>query len=163
MARRGRGGTSATTALARAGVTFHEHTYEHDRTLGAFGLEAAEALEVDPSRVFKTLVVAAPGGLLAVAIVPVERQLDLKAVAAALGVKRVAMAEPAVAERATGYVRGGISPLGQKRALPTLLDASAGDHGTIYVSGGRRGLDVELAPDILLQVTGGRMASIAVT
>jgi Cys-tRNA(Pro)/Cys-tRNA(Cys) deacylase len=153
-------GTPATVALARAGVAFTARPYEHDPRAAAYGLEAAEKLGIDPDRVFKTLL-ANVDGALAVGIVPVARQLDLKALAQALGGKRAEMADPAVAERKTGYVVGGISPIGQKAALPTVLDESAILCETILVSGGRRGLDLELAPDDLLAVTGGRYAPIA--
>jgi Cys-tRNA(Pro)/Cys-tRNA(Cys) deacylase len=110
--------------------------------------------------VFKTLLVDTGSGL-AVGVVPVDRQLDLKAVAAALGVKKVAMARPAHAERSSGYVVGGISPVGQRRALPTVLDSSAADHATILVSGGRRGLDLELSPTDLARITRATLAPIA--
>ena len=153
-------GTPATVALTRAGVAFTAHAYEHDPRAAAYGLEAAEKLGIDPDRVFKTLL-ATVDGALAVGIVPVARQLDLKALAQALGGKRAEMADPAVAERRTGYVVGGISPIGQKTALPTVLDESAILCETVFVSGGRRGLDLELAPDDLLAVTGGRYAPIA--
>ncbi len=153
-------GTPATVALARAGVAFTAHAYEHDPRAAAYGLEAAEKLGIDPDRVFKTLL-ANVDGALAVGIVPVAQQLDLKALAQALGGKRAEMADPAVAERKTGYVVGGISPIGQKTALPTVLDESAILCETILVSGGRRGLDLELAPDDLLAVTAGRYAPIA--
>lgn len=153
-------GTPATLALAHAGIAFTAHAYEHDPRAAAYGLEAAEKLGLDPDRVFKTLL-ANVDGRLAVAIVPVARQLDLKAFAHALGGKRAEMADPAVAERKTGYVVGGISPIGQKTALPTVLDETAIICETIFVSGGRRGLDLELAPDDLLAVTGGRYAAIA--
>jgi Cys-tRNA(Pro)/Cys-tRNA(Cys) deacylase len=153
-------GTPATFALARAGITFTTHAYEHHPRAAAYGLEAAEKLGLDPDRVFKTLL-ANVDGRLAVAIVPVARQLDLKALAHALGGKRAEMADPAVAQRKTGYVVGGISPIGQKTALSTVLDETAILCDTIFVSGGRRGLDLELAPDDLLAVTGGRYAAIA--
>jgi Cys-tRNA(Pro)/Cys-tRNA(Cys) deacylase len=153
-------GTPATVALTRAGVAFTAHAYEHDPRAAAYGLEAAEKLGIDPDRVFKTLL-ATVDGALAVGIVPVAQQLDLKALAQALGGKRAEMADPAVAERRTGYVVGGISPIGQKTALPTVLDESAILCETVFVSGGRRGLDLELAPDDLLAVTGGRYAPIA--
>ena len=153
-------GTPATVALTRAGVAFTAHAYEHDPRAAAYGLEAAEKLGIDPDRVFKTLL-ANVDGALAVGIVPVAQQLDLKALAQALGGKRAEMADPAVAERRTGYVVGGISPIGQKTALPTVLDESAILCETILVSGGRRGLDLELAPDDLLAVTAGRYAPIA--
>jgi len=148
-------GTPATLALIRAGVAFTPHAYEHDPRASAYGLEAAEKLGLDPDRVFKTLL-ADVDGALAVGIVPVAMQLDLKALAAAVGGKRAEMADPRVAERKTGYVVGGISPIGQKTALPTVLDESAILCETIYVSGGRRGLDLELAPDNLIAVTAGR-------
>ena len=153
-------GTPATVALARAGVAFTVHAYEHDPRAAAYGLEAAEKLGLDPGQVFKTLLAAVDGSL-AVAIVPVAMLLDLKALANALGGKRAELADPAVAERKTGYVVGGISPIGQKAPLPTVLDESAILCETIFVSGGRRGLDLELAPDDLLAVTRGRYAPIA--
>jgi Cys-tRNA(Pro)/Cys-tRNA(Cys) deacylase len=146
------GGTPATVALTRAGISFTLHEYAHDPRAESFGLEAAEALGLDPVRVFKTLMVAVDTRL-AVAVVPVSGQLDLKALARALGGSRAAMAERAAAERATGYVAGGISPIGQKRRHPTVLDASALDHPTVFVSGGRRGLDLELSPTDLVQIT----------
>lgn len=154
------GGTPATVALERAGVSFTPHTYEHDPAAASFGLEAAHALGVDPERVFKTLLVSVEAGL-AVGIVPVDGQLDLKAMASALGTKRAVMADPRVAERTSGYVVGGISPLGQKKALPTVLDSSASQFATVFVSGGKRGFDVELAPADLVRVTGARLATIS--
>ena len=160
MARRRSVGTPATVALERAGVTFTVHAYDHDPRSTSYGLEAADALGLDPARVFKTLLADVDGELV-VAVVPVDGQLDLKALAAALGAKRAAMAEPAVAERVTGYLVGGISPIGQKRRLRTVLDASADDHPTVYVSGGRRGLDVGLSPVDLARVTGATRAAIA--
>ncbi|MDQ0575663.1 Cys-tRNA(Pro) deacylase [Agromyces albus] len=153
-------GTPATATLARAGIAFSTHAYDHDPRAAAYGLEAAERLGLDPALVFKTLL-ANVDGELAVAIVPVALQLDVKALAHALGAKRAEMADPALAARKTGYVVGGISPIGQKTALPTVLDESAILHETIYVSGGRRGLDLGIAPDDLLAVTGGRFAAIA--
>jgi len=155
-------GTPATTALTRAGVAFTLHPYAHDQAAPSYGLAAAAALGVAPERVFKTLLVDTDAGL-AVGIVPVDRQLDLKAVASALRVKRAVMAEPAVAERSTGYVVGGISPIGQKRRLPTVLDASANTHATVFVSGGRRGLDVELAPEDLARACAATLAPISRT
>ena len=162
MARRedAEAGTPATVALARAGIPYAVHAYEHDPRAAAFGLEAAEKLGLDPARVFKTLL-ATVDGALAVGIVPVAKQLDLKALAHALGGKRAGMADPAMAERKTGYVVGGISPIGQKTPLPTVLDETAILAETIFVSGGRRGLDLELAPDDLIAVTSGRYAPIA--
>jgi Cys-tRNA(Pro)/Cys-tRNA(Cys) deacylase len=159
-ARTGSTGTPATKALTSAGVEYRVHAYDHDPTAGSYGLEAAEVLGVEPARVFKTLV-AQVDGALCVGIVPVDRSLDLKALATAVGGKRGAMAERAAAERATGYVLGGISPLGQRRRLPTVLDESAFAHATVLVSGGRRGLDVELTPDDLAALTGAARAPIA--
>ena len=153
-------GTPATTALTRLGLAFQVHPYDHDPAAASYGLEAAAALSVPPGQVFKTLLVEGDRGL-AVGVVPVDRQLDLKAMASALGAKRVTMADPVAAERSSGYVVGGISPIGQKRALPTVLDSSAGAHDTVLVSGGRRGLDLELAPDDLVSVTRAVMAPIA--
>ncbi|WP_151479219.1 Cys-tRNA(Pro) deacylase [Streptomyces albicerus] len=146
------GGTPATVALAAAGVEFTVHAYEHDPSHPSYGEEAAEAMGVSPDRVFKTLVADVDGDL-TVAVVPVAGSLDLKALAAAVGGKRAAMADPAAAERSTGYVRGGISPLGQRKKLRTVLDSSASAHATICVSAGRRGLEVELAPDDLAKLT----------
>lgn len=157
---RSKGGTPATVALERAGVPFVVRSYEHDPTAPSYGLEAAQALGVPPERVFKTLLVDTAQGL-GVGIVPVDRQLDLKAVAAALGVKKATMADPAVAERATGYVVGGISPLGQRRALPTVLDATARTFPTVLVSGGKRGFDLELSPADLATMTRAILADIA--
>lgn len=144
--------TPATVALDRAGVAYTRHPYEHDPSAGSYGLEAAAALGVDPAQVFKTLLVDTGTGL-AVGIAPVDGQLDLKALAAAIGTKSVAMADPAAAERSTGYVVGGISPIGQKRALPTVLDDTAFGFETVYVSGGRRGFDIGLSPADLAAVT----------
>ncbi|MET9642967.1 Cys-tRNA(Pro) deacylase [Streptomyces syringium] len=154
------GATPAIVALEKAGTVFSVRAYEHDPAAPSYGEEAAEALGVDPSRVFKTLV-ADVDGVLTVAVVPVSGSLDLKALAAAVGGKRAAMADPAAAERTTGYVRGGISPLGQRKRLPTALDASAGAYPTICVSAGRRGLEVELSPDDLAALTGAVLAPIA--
>ncbi|WP_344323059.1 Cys-tRNA(Pro) deacylase [Streptomyces macrosporus] len=154
------GGTPATVAATEAGVAFTLHSYEHDPAAASYGEEAAEALGVAPERVFKTLV-ADVDGAPTVAVVPVSGSLDLKALAAAVGGKRAAMADPAAAERTTGYVRGGISPLGQRKALPTVVDASAERHGTICVSAGRRGLEIELAPADLVKLTGAVTAPIA--
>ncbi len=154
MARkRAGGGTPATAALDRAGVPYRLHPYDHDPRATSYGLEAATALGVDPTRVFKTLLASLDGSLV-VAIVPVSGQLDLKALARALGGSRAVMAGVADAERVTGYVAGGISPVGQKRPLRTVLDDSALDHDTILVSAGRRGLDLELAPADLVEITG---------
>jgi Cys-tRNA(Pro)/Cys-tRNA(Cys) deacylase len=152
-------GTPATTALSRAGVSFTMHRYRHDPAAPSYGLEAAEAIGVQADQVFKTLL-ADVDGRLVVAVVPVVGSLDLKALATATGGKRAAMAASAAAERATGYVVGGISPLGQRRRLPTVVDASAIEFGTVYVSAGRRGLDVGLAPADLIRLTGATTARI---
>ncbi len=152
-------GTPATVALTVAGVAFTQHTYEHDPAARSFGLEAAEVLGLPPEQVFKTLLVDTGAGL-AVAVVPVTGQLDLKAMAAAVGAKRVAMADPAAAQRSSGYVVGGISPIGQKRSLPTVVDESAELFDVVYVSGGRRGLDLGLSPTDLVRVTGATVADI---
>ena len=152
-------GTPATTALAAAGVPFVPHSYSHDPAAASYGLEAAQLLGVDPARVFKTLMVDVDGRL-AVGVVPVSGNLDLKAMAAALGAKKAAMADPAAAERRTGYVLGGISPLGQRRPSPTVVDDSALNLDTVLVSGGRRGLDIELSPSELIRLTGARTARI---
>lgn len=133
--------------------------YDHDPSAPSYGLEAAEALGVAPERVFKTLL-ARVDGRLVVAVVPVSGSLDLKALAAAAGGKRAEMAEPAEAERSTGYVVGGISPLGQRRALPTIVDSTAADHDEVLVSAGRRGLDVALAPADLVRLTRATLAPI---
>jgi Cys-tRNA(Pro)/Cys-tRNA(Cys) deacylase len=153
-------GTPATVALSKAKVEFTSHAYDHDPAAKSYGLEAAEALGLAPEQVFKTLLVEVDGKL-TVGVVPVGKQLDLKAIAAAAGGKKAVMADPAAAERTTGYVVGGISPIGQKRALPTVIDATATDHDTVYVSGGRRGLDIGLAPKDLITITNARTAPIA--
>lgn len=148
-------GTPAIVAAERAGIVFAVHEYAHDASAASYGLEAADKLDVDPARVFKTLV-ADVDGTLTVALVPVTAQLDLKA----LG-KRATMAEPKLAERTTGYVAGGISPLGQRKRLPTVIDESALGFATIHVSAGRRGLELELAPADLLTLTGGEARKIS--
>jgi Cys-tRNA(Pro)/Cys-tRNA(Cys) deacylase len=145
--------------LNRAGVAFRVHQYQHDPAAMSFGLEAAQALGVPAERVFKTLL-ADVDGTLVVAVVPVVGSLDLKALATARGGKRAGMAASAAAERATGYVIGGISPLGQRRKLPTVVDLSATGFDTVYVSAGRRGLDLELSPMDLIRVTGATTARI---
>lgn len=147
--------TPATRALKAAGVAFTLHEYEHDPASESYAGEAAAVLGQDPDRVFKTLVVSV-GDELAVAIVPASAKLDLKAVG-----KRAAMADPTRAERVTGYVKGGISPLGQRRPLPTFLDETAELWDTIYVSAGRRGLEIELAPETLVQLTGATVKPLA--
>jgi Cys-tRNA(Pro)/Cys-tRNA(Cys) deacylase len=160
--------TPATKLLDTAGVPYTIHEYERDESpsvQGGYGLEAAAKLGLDPDRVFKTLLVTyePPGRrpAQAVAIVPVTGKLSLKAVGAALGSKRVEMCEPSLAERLTGYVVGGISPFGQRKPLPTVLDELALLYDTIYVSGGRRGLDLGIAPDDLVAVLGATVADIS--
>jgi len=153
-------GTPATVALTAAGVAFTPHEYAHDPANTSFGTEAAEVLGVEPERVFKTLLADVDGELV-VGIVPVTGMLDLKRLAAAVGGKRAEMADPKVAERRTGYVVGGISPIGQKLRHRTVLDETAELYDTVYVSGGRRGLDLELAPADLIRITGATAAPIA--
>jgi Cys-tRNA(Pro)/Cys-tRNA(Cys) deacylase len=152
--------TPAVEVLIRAGVTYWLHEYAHDPAAASYGREAAEALGTAPDRVLKTLVTSVAGRL-AVAVVPVTSELDLKAMAAALGVKKVVMAEPVAAERATGYVVGGISPLGQKRRLATVVDQSVEQWPTVFVSGGRRGLEIELAPLDLVALAGATLGPVA--
>ena len=154
------GSTPATTALTRAGIDFTAHSYEHDPAADSYGREAAERLGVDADRVFKTLLATVDESLV-VGIVPVSRSLDLKALARGVGGRKSSMADPAHAERVTGYVVGGISPIGQRRALRTVLDASASAYETVLVSGGRRGFDLELAPDDLVAATAATVAPIA--
>ena len=153
--------TPATVALAAAGLSWRGHTYVHDVRSGSYGLAAAEALGVDPAAVFKTLIAQVEGVGLVVGLVPVATLVDLKALAMAAGGKRAEMASPQIAERSSGYVVGGISPIGQRKCLPTYLDESAILFESIYVSGGRRGFDIEIAPSDLLAVTEGQYAAIA--
>jgi Cys-tRNA(Pro)/Cys-tRNA(Cys) deacylase len=152
-------GTPATALLARTGVPHTLHPHAHDARADAYGPEAAAALGVAETRLFKTLI-AVVDGRLTCAVVPVAGQLSLKALAAAGSSKHAAMAEPAAAQRATGYVLGGISPLGQRTRLPVVLDASALEFATIFVSAGRRGLQVELAPSDLVRLTSATVAAI---
>ena len=143
-----------------SGIAFTVHEYDHDPRTRSFGEEAAAILGLDPETVFKTLLADVDGGLV-VGVVPVSTRLDLKALAEAVGGRRAEMADPGLAQRVTGYVVGGISPIGQKRPLPTVLDESAILLETIYVSGGRRGLDIGIAPDDLRTVTGATYAAIS--
>ncbi len=152
--------TPAVTLLRKQRIAFSLHEYEHDPNARAYGLEAAEKLGLDPARVFKTLVVELDGNALACAVIPVAPLLNLKRCARALGARKAAMAERQAAERATGYVMGGISPLGQKKRLKTVVDRSALAFDTVYVSGGRRGLDLELAPADLIALLGAATASL---
>lgn len=153
-------GTPATRAAQQARIAVTVHEYVHDPAAPAYGPEAAKALGVDRGRVLKTLVVDT-GGRFAVVVLPVADQLDLKAAAAALGHKHATMADPAAAERSSGYVRGGISPLGQRKQLPTVVDSSATQHPTVFVSGGRRGLEIELDPADLVALTRAVVAPVA--
>jgi Cys-tRNA(Pro)/Cys-tRNA(Cys) deacylase len=152
--------TPATVELERRGIPFVAHEYAHDAANTDYGREASVVLGVEPERVFKTLMADADGALV-VGIVPVSGRLDLKALAAAVGAKKAAMADPTLAERRTGYVVGGISPIGQKAALPTVLDETAELFDTVFVSGGRRGFDIELAPADLVAATAAIVAAIA--
>lgn len=152
--------TPATIALARLQIEFTIRNYAHDPRITDFGAEAAQALGVNPSRVFKTLLVVA-GATLIVGIVPVAGLLDLKAIAAAVGERKAEMADPKLAERKTGYVVGGISPVGQRTKIATVLDDSALQFETVFVSGGRRGLDIELSPTDLLRATEASIFAIA--
>jgi Cys-tRNA(Pro)/Cys-tRNA(Cys) deacylase len=153
-------GTPATALLTRQKVPYSTHPYDVPADAPNYGAEVAAALGVPPERVFKTLVTEVDG-VLTVAVVPVTGELDLKALAAAVGGKRAALADRTVAERATGYVRGGISPLGHRKRLPTVIDSSAGTFPTIYVSAGRRGLQLQLAPEDLIRLTAATTAPIA--
>ena len=157
--RKSSGGTPATVALTRAGIAFTLHEYHHDPRAESYALEAAEALGVELGRVFKTLM-SSVDGVLTVGIVPVSGQLNLKSLAKAVGGSKAAMADLAAAERATGYVAGGISPIGQKRPHRTVLDRSASAHDTVFVSAGRRGLDLEIAPADLVSITRAVVAPI---
>ena len=159
-------GTRAVDAARRAGVVHTVHEYAHDARASlreggrGYALEAVEALGIDPGRVFKTIVVSVDGRL-GLAIVPADAEVDLKAVAVALGGRRAVIAPPAEAEKATGYVLGGISPLGTRRAMPTVIDVSAAGFPTIHVSAGRRGLEIELAVADLVALTRGSSAPVA--
>ncbi|MEB6590551.1 MULTISPECIES: Cys-tRNA(Pro) deacylase [Pseudomonas] len=152
--------TPALDLLKKHRAEHRVHSYEHDPKSASYGLEAAEKLGLDPQQVFKTLLASSEKGELLVAVVPVVGTLDLKALAHAAGVKKCEMADPAVAQRATGYLVGGISPLGQKKRLRTFIDDSAQGFATIHVSAGRRGLEVELAAVVLAEHTQGKFAGI---
>ncbi|WP_447738821.1 Cys-tRNA(Pro) deacylase [Pseudomonas laurentiana] len=152
--------TPALDLLKKHRADHRVHSYEHDPKSASYGLEAAEKLGLDPQQVFKTLLASSEKGELLVAVVPVVGTLDLKALAHAAGVKKCEMADPALAQRATGYLVGGISPLGQKKRLRTFIDDSAQNFATIHVSAGRRGLEVELAAAVLAEHTQGKFAGI---
>lgn len=153
--------TPGINVARQAKIAHTVHEYAHDSASESYGLEAAEKLSVPEARVFKTLVVSLDGRELAVGVVPVSAMLGMKQIAKAAGAKKAAMAAPADVERATGYVLGGVSPLGQKKRLRTYIDASAADFTTIYVSAGRRGLEIELDPHDLKTLTGASFADIA--
>lgn len=150
--------TPAINSAKHAGIVYQLHEYQHDAAAPSYGQEAAEKLGVAVEQVFKTLVVKLDGQQLAVGVVPVSSQLGLKQMAKAAGAKKAAMAEPSEVERTTGYVLGGVSPLGQKKRLPTYIDASAQRFSTLYVSAGRRGLEIELSPNDLATLSHGRFA-----
>ena len=152
--------TPAIDLARKAGIAHQVHEYGHDPKSDSYGTEAAEKLGLDPDRVFKTLVVETDNGELVVGIVPVSATLNLKRLARAIKAKKVTMADKQKVQRTTGYVLGGVSPLGQKKALTTVIDGSAQGFDTIYVSAGRRGLEIELSADSLRQLTRGTMADI---
>ncbi len=153
--------TPAINEAKKQKIEYQVHKYSHNPSHSSYGLEAAESLNLDPERVFKTLIVQLGNGALAVGIVPVSKQLNMKQLAKAAGEKKAAMADASLVEKSTGYVLGGVSPLGQKKRLSTIIDASANDHKTIYVSAGRRGLEIELSPGDLSLLTSGSFAQIA--
>ena len=152
--------TPALDLLKKVRAEHRIHSYEHDPKAASYGLEAAEKLGLDPAQVFKTLLASSEKSELLVAVVPVVGSLDLKALAQAAGVKKVEMADPAAAQRATGYLLGGISPLGQKKRLRTFVDVTAQSFPTIFISAGRRGLEVELAAAVVAEHTQGKVAEI---
>lgn len=152
--------TPAIKLLIKLKIPHSVHTYEHDPNHGAYGIEAAEKLGIDPAKVFKTLIIELDSGKFACAIIPVAESLNLKNAAKALGAKKAGMARIEDAERSTGYIKGGVSPFGQKKRLPTILDASAEELQTLLVSGGKRGLDIELSTQDLLKTLGAKIAEI---
>lgn len=152
--------TPGINSARKARVTHTIHEYSHDPASASYGTEAAEKMGVDPNRVFKTLVVAVDGRELAVGVVPVGAKLNMKRIARAAGAKKAAMADPTEVQRATGYVLGGVSPLGQKKRLKTFIDQSASEFDTVFVSAGRRGLEIELAPADLQKLTGATLVAL---
>lgn len=154
--------TPATKVAKKAGIQFKIHEYSHNVCASSYGEEAAALLNVEQQRVFKTLLVSRPDNQLSVALVPVSKQLNLKAVAKSLNTKKVTMAKPADAEKVTGYVLGGISPLGQRKRLPFVIDHSINNFTTVYISGGRRGLEIELSPVDLIRLCSATLGSIGV-
>jgi len=152
--------TPGINVAKKAKITHKVHEYAHDSSSESYGLEAAEKLGVPEGRVFKTLVVSFDNKELAVGVIPVSSMLSMKLIAKAAGAKKAKMAEPSEVERSTGYVLGGVSPLGQKKRLKTIIDSSAKHHSTIYISAGRRGLEIELSPDDLIKLVNGDLAEI---
>lgn len=152
--------TPAINAAKKAGIGYTVHKYDHDPAADSYGREASEKLGLDPERVFKTLVVSVDAGHLVVAVLPVSTMLSMKLVAHAVGGKKAAMADSDKVQRSSGYVLGGVSPLGQKRPLQTVIDSSARQFDTVFVSAGRRGLEIELAPGDLARLTGGQFADL---
>ncbi len=153
--------TPAVQVAKQAGVVFSVHQYEHDPHTASFGREAAEKLGAAAEIIFKTLVVQTDKGELAVVIVPVMKNLDLKAAASTLSAKKVRMVDKSLVQRTTGYIPGGVSPLGQKKQLPTLIDSSAGNHQQIYISAGRRGLEIALSPGDLVDLCNATLSEIS--
>lgn len=152
--------TPGVAAAKRSKISYTLHEYKHDPRHESYGLEAAEKLGVDAARVFKTLVVEVAGGELVVAILPVDSSLNLKKIASAVGAKKAAMADKVKVQKVTGYVLGGVSPLGQKKALKTVVDSGSEEFSTILVSAGKRGLEIELAPNDLVTLTRGSFADL---
>lgn len=150
-------------AASKAGIFHRVHEYEHDPGSAGYGTEAADKLGVEPARIFKTLVVTLDGKTLAVGVVPVTGMLSMKLIAKAAGGKKASMADPQEVQRRTGYVLGGVSPLGQKNRLKTFIDASAESFDTVYISAGRRGLEIELSPADLANLTGGQLVALQQT
>lgn len=155
--------TPAITDLEKTSLTFRLHEYEHDPSSESYGLEAADKLGVNAAQVFKTLVIKLESGELAVAVIAADQTLSMKACARHLSAKKAQMADPLLVERSTGYVLGGVSPIGQKKPLRTLLDETARGFNTIFISAGRRGLEIEIHPDHLCEITRGRYAPIGVS
>lgn len=152
--------TPAIDLAKQQGIAYAVHQYQHDPASASYGLEAAEKLGLNPAQVFKTLVLQLDGKQLAVALLPVNQQLSMKLAAKALGVKKADMASAADVMRSTGYVLGGVSPLGQKKRLPTVIDSSAQQFATIYISAGKRGLEIELAAEDLRRLSDALFAAI---
>ena len=153
--------TPAITLLKKKRISHSLHQYKHDPQASSYGLEAAEKLQLDPRQVFKTLVVELDNRKLAVAIIPVKAMLNMKRIAKAAGAKKAQMAEPKRVEKSTGYILGGVSPLGQKKRLPTAIDISAEEFPTIYISAGKRGLDIEIQPGDLAMLTEAKFAQLS--